>query len=512
MMKKMLLLLLLSFSTVDGFEWPEQTPEAAGLDAAYLNAAIAQIQSGEVGQIRSLIIIRDGQLVTERYFNNSGEKRPVFSVTKSIGSALLGIAAYQGAEINPAASILDYLPQYDNVPNRAQVSQITLHDLLNQRHGYRWDEWSTPFTDPANPVYQMMGTFDWYRTATQWSVLTTPDQLFAYSSGHSSLMSPILQNRTGRDVYEFAQAELFDPLDITDTDWNVFDPRNPSQGITDFPWGLQPMGFGLWMKPIDLAKVGELYRLNGVWQGERLLGEEWISQSVVRYSDGNSDPAVFSSEYAGYGYQWWITRLTDDRGRPFDMYYANGFGRQYIFVIPQINTVIVSTAADYNTSSTTPGMGTVLRENLLLAFGTDELPPFPMSSDLNGSWYDPATNGQGINIEILNEGQTFLGYWYTFDATGDHQRWFTLQGEVVNDVASFQIISTTGGVFVDPATVELSVWGSGTMSATDCLSATFTFSSEVESVAGEIPLSRLTGSTGGCVNSNQQAQPGPRLY
>jgi CubicO group peptidase (beta-lactamase class C family) len=511
---KMLRVICLLFwvQSAVAFTWPERTPEEAGLDPLWIQAAINQIQSGEVGQIRSLIIIRDGFLVTEQHFNSQGEKRPIFSVTKSIGSALLGIAGHQGAELDLQASILDYLPQYNNVPNQGQVGLITLHDLLTQRHGYRWDEWSTPFTSPANPVYQMMGTQDWYRTATGWSVLTIPDQIFAYSSGHSSLMSPILQNLTGQGVYAFAQAELFNPMDITDTDWNVFDPRSPNQGITTFPQDLEPLGFGLWMKPIDLAKFGELYRLNGVWQGERLLSADWIAQSVLRFSDGNTDPQVFSSEYSGYGYQWWVTRLTDDLNRSFDMYYANGFGRQYVFVIPSLNTVIVSTAADYATSPDTPGIGTVLRESLLLAFALDDETPFPLTSDLNGSWYDPAHDGQGINFEVLNQGQTLVGYWYTYDPEGGHQRWFTMQGTITDDVASFTIYSTFGGGFLQPTEPNVMVWGTGTLRAHDCGSARMEFTSPVENRSAQIPLVRLTAASGACLLNQQNTSLGPRLH
>lgn len=492
------------------FTWPEKTPEEVGLDSTHIDAAIQQIRSGQVGAIKSLIIIKDGNLITEEYFNSLGEKQPIFSVTKSFGSALLGIADYQGAEIDLSRSILDYLPQYNNISNASEVRRITLHDLLTQRHGYDWDEWSTNFSNPANPVYQMMSTMDWYRTATNWPVVAAPDQRFAYSSGHSSLMSPILNQLTNRDVDEFLQEELLNPLEITDYVWNVFNPRNPNQGLSQYPFGLEPLGFGLWMKPIDLAKLGELFRNGGLWQGNRLLSSDWIAQTVERYSNGNSDPSVFNDEFAGYGYQWWVVRLVDALNRPFDMYYANGFGRQYILVIPGHNTVIVSTATDYNNSEG-PGIGTVMVENLLLAFA-DENQNFPISDALNGSWFDPNTDGQGINIEILNNGSDFLGYWYTYNPTDGGQRWFTMNGRITNGIAEFDITTTNGGEFNGPAMPQRIVWGSGSFTATDCLAATFRFQSELEAIAGEIALSRLTAGPGQCISSKSARSLGPRLW
>ncbi len=501
-MKKLLLLLFFSPCCL-AFTWPVATPEAVNMDAEKINAAIAQIESGQMGSIRSLVVIRDGQLVTERYFGNQGEKRPVYSVTKSIGSALLGIAKYQGATIDTNESIINYFPQYNNIPNAPQVQQITLHDLLAQRHGYLWDEWSTGFNNPNNPVAQMLRSADWYLTVLQWPIVQAPDQDFAYSTGHSSLMSPILNNRTGRDVYEFATNELFLPLNITDTHWELIDGGGTQgQGITQFPHGLEPLGFGIWMKPIDMAKIGELYRLDGVWQGERLLEKDWIETSVQRYSDNTSDPDVFSSEHSGYGYQWWVLRFIDSLGRPADIFYANGYGRQFIMVIPAYNAVVVTTADDYNYDG--PGIGTVMRENLLAAFKTSDDITVPITSDLNGSWYWPANSGQGISMEVLDDGSRFWGYWYTYEAQGGKQRWFTMQGTIENNLATFDIITTDGGGFVESDPPEVTLWGTGSAEFYGCLTGLFKFESTSENVSGEIPLTRLTASSGSCLPSNKQ--------
>ncbi len=486
------------------FTWPVNTAENVGMDPHYIEAAISQIESGAAGNIRSLIIIKEGQLITERYFNNNGEKRPVYSVTKSVGATLLGIAKHQGADINPSASIMDYLPQYNTIFNFNQANNITLHDLLTQRHGYNWDEWSLPFSSPSNPVYQMLQTFDWYKFALQWPITQAPDLNFTYSTGHSSLMSPILQNRTNRDVYEFATNELFQPLDISDTHWELINGGgSQGQGISQFPFGTEPLGYGLWMKPIDMAKIGELYRQGGVWQGQRLLSEDWISKSTQLYSDGNTDSDVFADEYAGYGYQWWSLRFVDDLGQQTDMYYANGYGRQYIFVIPELNAVIVSTADDYGSDG--PGMGTVLRENLLLAFDHNEASTISLTDDLNGSWYWPENSGQGINIEILNQGANILGYWYTYEETGGNQRWFTFNGDINDDEAEFEIYSTSGGGFVESEPPEVSVWGTGKLIAYSCSSGLFTFESSDQTTVGEIPLTRLTGPAGACIANKNRA-------
>ncbi len=503
-MFKTFVLIGLALSTAaSAFTWPTATPEEVNLDAQYISNAIEMIQAGEAGNIRSLVIIKDGYLVTEKYFGNSGNKRPVYSVTKSVGSALLGIAKYQGADINLNTSMMAYLPQYSNIPNFNQANAITLHDLLTQRHGYNWDEWTAAYGTPNNPLSQMYSQQDWYLFALQWPIVKAPDQDFAYSTGHSSLMSPILQNRTGRDVYEFATNELFLPLDITDTHWELINGGgSQGQGITDFPFDLEPLGFGLWLKPSDMAKFGELYRNDGIWEGNRLLSSEWIEKSIMRYSDGTTDPDVFDDEFSGYGYQWWRIRMTDRLGATTDIYYANGYGRQYIMVLPELNTTIVSTADDYNTTG--PGIGTVMREELLLAFERTEDQTIGLTNNLNGSWHWPENSGQGIDFQILNEGSTIIGFWYTYEPLGGAQRWFTFQGEVNDDKATFTIYTTSGGNFVVGQAPELVTWGSGSLVAYDCNTGLFSYESDLESISGEIPLSRITAAYGSCLNNGNQ--------
>lgn len=489
------------------FIWPINSAQNVGMDQQHIDAAIEQIESGSVGNIQSLIIIKDGQLVTEKYFNNEGEKRPVYSVTKSVGSAMLGIAKHQGAEININDAILNYLPQYSGISNYQQASQIKLHDILTQRHGYNWDEWSTAFSNHSNPVNRMLRASDWYRFALQSSITEAPDQNFTYSTGHSSLMSPIIQNRTGSDVYDYAVSELFQPLNITDTHWELVNGGAAmGSGTSTFPFGIEPLGFGLWLKPIDMAKLGELYLKGGMWGNNRLLSEQWIEQSTQRYSDHQSDPDVFSGSQ-GYGYQWWITQITDANNRPADMYYANGYGGQFIFVIPQYDAVIVSTANDFFYNG--PNIGTVLKDNLLLAF-EDQEPISPITADHNGSWYYPEHDGQGINFEIINHDNTMIGYWYTYQPNGGEQRWFSLQGDVIEGKAIFNIYSTTGGKFVNPQQIERVFWGTGTLEIYNCTTGLFTFESNNqtvnEDINGEFPLTRITVSSGQCQNNIKKQQ------
>lgn len=480
------------------FEWPRATPAEVGLDANRIQNALDRIELGEVGDIRSLLIIKDGKLITEAYFQNGDEMRQIFSITKSIGSALLGVAQFQGADIQTDQPFIDYLPQYANIPNYDQVSQITLHDLLSQRHGYNWDEFAVPYDDVNHPLGQLLNTPEWYLTAAQWPIIQAANTRFAYSTGHSNLMSPILVNRSGMGVYEFAQQALFEPLNITQTHWELyFGEGGMGQGISTFPLGIETLGVGLWMKAIDMAKIGQLYLTGGMWQGQRLLSEDWINASTQAYSDGTTDSHFFSSEFSGYGYQWWTTRFVDAIGRTTDSFYANGTARQYIFVLPELNTVVVSTASDFNYNG--PGIGSLMRENILMAFTHASESPIPLTNDMNGAWFQPETSGQGINFEIINQDQ-IVGFWYTYEPSGGKQRWFLLQGNVIENIGYIDIYTTTDGSFVESEPTEAVLWGTGEIEVYNCLSGLYKFKSDEEQTEGSIPLTRLTVSTGNCLS------------
>ena len=114
-----------------------------------------------------------------------------------------------------------------------------------------------------------------------------------------------------------------------------------------------------------------------------------------------------------------------------------------------------------------------------------------LDSRFNGAWYDPATDGQGLTLEVREDGSTAVGFWYTYDDQG-HQRWFVLQGLAAGDEAQVTIYRTSGGVFLQDDPVLLEEWGSGRFTTADCNHVTLDFES-VEA-SGNILLTRLSGS------------------
>jgi CubicO group peptidase (beta-lactamase class C family) len=450
-----------------------------------MREAIAQ---GDFGNIKAVIVSRHGEVIYEEYFRGTqtNTMHQVHSVTKSIGSALIGIAHRQGKiqlDQNLAEFFSDLYPMDFGV--YADKQDITVEEVLQQRLGIEWDEWTLDYFDAQNPVYLATTSGDWYRAVLTMPMDSEPGEKFTYNTMGSTLMSRMIREASGQSPRNFALQELFNPLGISDIHWEGYSTQGMGNGLTDFPNpdGDEPLGFMLWLKARDMVKLGQLYLDGGVYNGRRILDQSWIDASWTNYSNSSNTEYFDGNPDSGYGYQWWATALNDDRDRRFKINYANGWGRQFIFVIPELDMVVVSVADDQNYEG--PGIGTLLRTHILAE--TDPA----LDKRFSGSWYNPETNGQGINLEILDDSKRLVGYWYTFGASGE-RRWFTFDGDIEGSSANVAIIETTGGAFLQADPVSQTDWGTASFSVIDCDNMTFEINSE-ETVAS-VPLKRLTGS------------------
>jgi CubicO group peptidase (beta-lactamase class C family) len=446
------------------------------------------IESGAYGSLKAVVVSHRGEVLYEGYFRGTqpGDLHQVHSVTKSIGSALIGIAHRQGK-----IGLDEVLMRFFN--DRYPMWQIPYQDkrfisveaVLQQRHGIALDEWTLGYTHPQNPVVEMIQSGDWYRYVLTRPTDAQPGEKFTYSTGVSTLMSRMIRKVTGLSPRQFASQELFGPLGIQDIHWELYSAGGMGNGLTDWPNpdGDEPLGFGLWLKPADMVKFGELYLNGGVYKGSRILDESWIDASWVRYSNSGNTPLFEDRPGSGYGYQWWTQEVTDDRGRTWTNHYAAGWARQYILVFPQLDLVIASVADDYDYDG--PDIGALSR-----AFILPELNPH-LDQRFNGAWYNPETDGQGLTLEIREDGVNLVGFWYTY-GDGYTKRWFLMLGTIEGSEAEVSIIETSGGVFLQGDPIVESEWGTGRFITVDCRHVTF----EIESpeVITSIPLSRLTGS------------------
>lgn len=312
--------------------WTTATPASRGVSPTVLEELEGRIDSGAFGEISSLIVVRRGDLVYERYW---GEWRfpdlhAVNSVTKSVTSLLVGIAQTDGHLSDLDAPILDLLPALSPPANPAGKGDITLRHVLTMRTGLEWDELSTNYSEAANPVASLASSPDWLQFVVDLPFRTDPGGEFTYNSGVSMLMAGALAEALGISAEAFAAEHLFGELGIDDWSW--------SSG----PGGLTNSGWGLRLRPRDMATIGQMVLQGGSWQGTQVVPGSWIEESAVaasRFTDGT-----------GYGFQWWLPR--DDGGPP--PIAAWGYGGQFIVVVPSRELVVVSTAENFAGGGFTP--------------------------------------------------------------------------------------------------------------------------------------------------------------
>lgn len=312
-------------------DWPLATPASQGLDGSLLRTLTDELAAGTMGPVSSLLIIRNGHLVYEEYFQGMTAKHlhPCYSVTKSFASALVGIARSQGRIGDLNTPILEYFPQYPEVENDGPWKQaITLEHALQMRTGILWDELSTNYSHPDNPVAQLFQDTDWLKHMLDQPMAAEPGTEFVYNTGVSVLLSGVLQNVTGQSAEAFAEDVLFGPMGIREWHWHTS------------PMGVTDTGGGLALRPRDMVKLGYLYLREGVWEptGERLLPTSWVQASTQTHTHDGAG--------GGYGYQWWVQSLAVS-GEEMRFPYAVGWGGQRIYVIPELDMVVAMTAEGY---------------------------------------------------------------------------------------------------------------------------------------------------------------------
>ena len=303
------------------------------------------IGAGEHGNIHSVVVLQHGELVAEWYFEGPDERlgtqlgpvefdsdtlHDIRSVTKSVVSLLLGIALTEGDLESVDETLSEYFPDYADLLTPAHA-EIRLRDLLSMTSGIRWDERSYPYTDSRNSETAMHLSDDRVQMLLSESVDALPGARFNYSGGDAELVASIIQRATGVDLQSFAKANLFDPMGIESVDW------------LEYPDGGPIVASGLRMRPVDMAKIGQLVLQNGQWEGTQLVSESWIRESTSFKQQVNGNGRCGRQ----YGYFWWLDAICSVDS-PIEYILGNGNGGQRILVAPDIDAVVVTTAGFYN--------------------------------------------------------------------------------------------------------------------------------------------------------------------
>src|SRR5262249_908659 len=316
-------------------EWRTSSPEDQSLDRKILKRLVKRIRKNKIRDLNSLLIVRNGYLVVESYFNGSGpnDVHTLQSDTKSVTSLLIGAAIAQGKLAGVDEPILEFFPEYRHIKNLDErKSSLRIKDLLTMRTGFDWSE----------AVYQgsPLQAFNdcrcgWLRFVLDWPMAEEPGTRFEYNSGGVILLGGVIRKAAGTSVDGFAQQNLFDPLGITNAWWY--------QGL---PEGLTHTGGGLNLRARDMAKIGYLILRRGRWEDKQIVSEDWLRESMQHRV---RNARTFGSHPVDYGYLWWLLPIEHDEEPDGDIYTAAGARDQWIFIIPKFDMVVVVTG---NTSTT----------------------------------------------------------------------------------------------------------------------------------------------------------------
>ena len=307
--------------------WPVTTLDKAGFDESRSNKLTGLIKNNTIKNIHSMLIIKNGKLVYEKYFNsfNRNELHPIYSVSKSVSSALIGIAIDKKFIQSVNIQLSSFFPQYKDVSWKNGKEKITLEHALCMTTGLEWIE-NIPYSDRKNSHNQMCRQKDWNKFVLERPLANKPGEKFVYNTGTSNLFALIIKNRTEMGIDQFADKFLFKPLGITRSRWY----RNPD-GI---PCSGGTYG-GLHLRPVDMAKIGYLFLKKGKWGNKTIISEDWINKSTTKQERVNF-----------YGYQWWMDSAYP-KGKMIFFYQAVGYGGQKIAVIPPLEMVVVITSGNY---------------------------------------------------------------------------------------------------------------------------------------------------------------------
>ena len=306
-------------------DWETASPDDLGLDTTYLTELYTT--ASEIGHLYSLLVLKEGYLIAERYFHGKDVTTalPVASVTKSFTSTLTGIALENGFLTGTDQTLAEFFPEFNWDSMDHRKAKITIDQLLKMRSGYPWEE----FSDYDDLLWSQFG--NWLPLLEEIPLFADPGTDYGYSNLMAHVLGIIVSRATQMSLHDFALEYLCEPLEIgIPVWWKDQDGYNYGHG-------------DIHARARDLAKFGYLYQENGTYKGKAILSPEWVNNALTPYSMDIYGRAIFD-HFSGldFGYMNWFSSTSGNH----KVYFSWGHGGQHIFLIPEYEMIIVTTA-DY---------------------------------------------------------------------------------------------------------------------------------------------------------------------
>ncbi|MEA5017503.1 MAG: serine hydrolase [Erysipelotrichaceae bacterium] len=293
------------------------TPEETGISSSIIKDFIKELNNDASTAIHSLIIVKNNNTILE--MTNKPYKidywRYTFSLSKSITALAIGMLIDDGL-LNVNDSITKYLGDHMSPLDKLKFRDITIEHLLTMSSGFTFNELGAVTIN------------DWLRGIISTSLKWPAGSQFEYNSMNSYLLAVVVCRITGSSLMCFLEKRLWSILDIKNVYWDKC------------PFGIEKGGWGLYLSPKDMAKLGVLFLNKGKWDNKQVISEKWLNEMIT--------PRFNTSEHFGdydYGYQIWIKK--DNKA-----FLMNGMFGQNVLVIPKNNIVVVTCAGNQDSFQT----------------------------------------------------------------------------------------------------------------------------------------------------------------
>ena len=298
-------------------DWTYSIPESEGMSSDILNSAGAYNDQYQPKRF-SLLVIRNGRMVYEHYSHGAyaSQITNIKSVSKSILSLLTGVALENKVLTGVDQPLSEGFPDYYLTINDPLKRNITLRHMLTMTAGLEWEE-----NGAIDGSWH--GSRDWLRFTLDQRLVSAPGALFNYSTPLTHLLTAWIGRAAFVSPLDYLRQKLLIPLDTQEIRWDQ-DPRGNYCG-----------GWEMYLRPRDLAKIGLLVLRHGRWKDQQLVPDNWIAEST-RTQQKTSGTL---QQIGDYGYLWWTSRQ-----QGFEVIAGSGYGGQYIFIVPALDLVMVTTA------------------------------------------------------------------------------------------------------------------------------------------------------------------------
>ena len=295
---------------------PRATPESQGVSSAAIHDFVKEADE-IIDSMHSFMLVRHGHVIAEGWWTPHAAERPhiLWSLSKSFTSTAVGLAVAEG-RLSIDDPVLRFFPDQAPAEPSENLRAMRVRDLLTMSTGHAGEPWWS-------------GDDVWAERFLREPVVNKPGSTFRYNTPATYMQSAIVQLVTGQTVRDYLQPRLFDPLGIEQPTWD------------QSPQGISIGGYGLYLRTEDIAKFGQLYLQQGMWQGKQLIPADWVAQATAKQVDNDKAPSAGNPDWRqGYGFQFWRCQHGAFRG--------DGKDGQFCIVLPEQDAVIAITAETGN--------------------------------------------------------------------------------------------------------------------------------------------------------------------